>query len=76
MSKPNKIQIRNSTAEYLQNIFATGEIDEKAVCRDFRHTAECWRPIMRPNRTTAKGRISEPSVYNDPAAIPQHCHDA
>lgn len=82
MSKPKKIQIRNSTAEFLvfttqagekgievrvedetvwltqkligvlfdkgrstitehlQNIFATGELDEKAVCRDFRHTAE------------------------------------
>jgi len=82
MSKPKKIQIRNSTAEFLvfttqagekgievrvedetvwltqkligvlfdkgrstitehlQNIFSTGELDEKAVCRDFRHTAE------------------------------------
>ena len=82
MSKPKKVQIRNSTAEFLvftsqagekgievrvedqtvwltqkligvlfdkgrstitehlQNIFATGELDEKAVCRDFRHTAE------------------------------------
>ena len=82
MSKPEKVQIRNSTAEFLvftsqagekgievrvedqtvwltqkligvlfdkgrstitehlQNIFATGELIEKAVCRDFRHTAE------------------------------------
>lgn len=82
MSKPKKIQIRNSTAEFLvftsqagekgievrvedetvwltqkligvlfekgrstitehlQNIFETSELDEKAVCRDFRHTAE------------------------------------
>ncbi len=82
MSKPKKIQIRNSTAEFLvftsqagekgievrvegetvwltqkligvlfdkgrstitehlQNIFDTGELVEKAVCRDFRHTAE------------------------------------
>jgi hypothetical protein len=82
MSKPKKIQIRNSTAEFLvfttqsgekgievrvedetvwltqkligvlfdkgrstitehlQNIFQTGELDENAVCRDFRHTAE------------------------------------
>jgi hypothetical protein len=82
MSKPKKVQIRNSTAEFLvfttqagekgievrvedqtvwltqkligvlfdkgrstitehlQNIFANGELDEKAVCRDFRHTAE------------------------------------
>jgi len=38
MSKPEKVQIRNST-EYLQNISAAGERDEKAVCRDFRHTA-------------------------------------
>jgi hypothetical protein len=29
MSKPNKVQIRSSSAEYLQNIFATGELDEK-----------------------------------------------
>jgi hypothetical protein len=82
MSKPKKIQIRNSTAEFLvfttqagekgievrvedqtvwltqklievlfdkcrstitenlQNIFATVELDEKAVSRKFRHTAE------------------------------------
>jgi hypothetical protein len=82
MSKPKKLQIRNSTAEFLvftsqagekgievrvedetvwltqkligvlfekgrstitehlQNIFETGELAEKAVCRDFRHTAE------------------------------------
>ena len=82
MSKENKLQIRNSTAEFLiftrqsgeagievrvaeetvwltqkligvlfekgrstitehlKNIFDTGELDEKAVCRDFRHTAE------------------------------------
>lgn len=81
MSKPKKVQIRNSTAEFLvftsqagedgievrvedetvwltqklmgvlfdkgrstitehlQNIFETSELDEKAVCRDFRHTA-------------------------------------
>ncbi len=82
MSKENKLQIRNSTAEFLvftrqagedgievrvqdetvwltqklisvlfdkgrstitehlKNIFDTGELNEKAVCRDFRHTAE------------------------------------
>ena len=39
MSKPEKAQIRNST-EYLQNISATCELDEIAVCRNFRHTAE------------------------------------
>ncbi|MCC5463985.1 hypothetical protein LMF89_01255 [Pelosinus sp. Bkl1] len=27
-------------AEYLQNTFETGEIDENAVCQEFRHTAE------------------------------------
>lgn len=26
--------------EHLNNIFATGELDEKPACRDFRHTAE------------------------------------
>lgn len=31
---------RSTITEHLQNIFATGELEEKAVCRDFRHTAE------------------------------------
>jgi hypothetical protein len=31
---------RSTIAEHLQNIFETGELDAKAVCRDFRHTAE------------------------------------
>jgi hypothetical protein len=31
---------RSTITEHLQNIFANGELDEKAVCRDFRHTAE------------------------------------
>jgi len=31
---------RSTITEHLQNIFSTGELDEKAVCRDFRHTAE------------------------------------
>jgi hypothetical protein len=31
---------RSTITEHLQNIFATGELDEKAACRDFRHTAE------------------------------------
>jgi hypothetical protein len=31
---------RSTITEHLKNIFATGELDEKAVCRDFRHTAE------------------------------------
>ena len=31
---------RSTVTEHLKNIFATGELDEKAVCRDFRHTAE------------------------------------
>lgn len=31
---------RSTITEHLQNIFATGELDEKAVCRDFRHTAK------------------------------------
>jgi len=31
---------RSTITEHLQNIFETGELDEKAVCRDFRHTAE------------------------------------
>jgi hypothetical protein len=31
---------RSTITEHLKNIFETGELDEEAVCRDFRHTAE------------------------------------
>ena len=31
---------RNTITEHLKNIFESGELEEKAVCRDFRHTAE------------------------------------
>ena len=31
---------RSTITEHLTNIFDTGELNEKAVCRDFRHTAE------------------------------------
>jgi hypothetical protein len=31
---------RSTITEHLTNIFETGELNEKAVCRDFRHTAE------------------------------------
>jgi len=31
---------RSTITEHLKNIFETGELDKKAVCRDFRHTAE------------------------------------
>lgn len=31
---------RSTITEHLKNIFKDGELDEKAVCRDFRHTAE------------------------------------
>jgi hypothetical protein len=31
---------RSTITEHLTNIFETGELDEKSVCRDFRHTAE------------------------------------
>jgi len=31
---------RSTITEHLKNIFDTGELDEKSVCRDFRHTAE------------------------------------
>ena len=31
---------RSTITEHLQSIFETGELDERAVCRDFRHTAE------------------------------------
>jgi hypothetical protein len=31
---------RSTITEHLKNIFESGELDEKSVCRDFRHTAE------------------------------------
>jgi hypothetical protein len=31
---------RSTITEHLKNIFESGEVEEKAVCRDFRHTAE------------------------------------
>ena len=31
---------RSTITEHLKNVFDTGELDEKSVCRDFRHTAE------------------------------------
>jgi hypothetical protein len=31
---------RSTITEHVRNIFESGELDEKAVCRDFRHTAE------------------------------------
>ncbi len=40
MGTGKKIQIRNSTAEHLQNISAFDEPKEAAACRDFRQTAE------------------------------------
>ena len=30
---------RSTITEHLKHIFETAELDEKAVCRDFRHTA-------------------------------------
>src|ERR1017187_2147961 len=31
---------RSTITEHLKNIFDTGELQEQAVCRDFRHTAD------------------------------------
>ncbi len=31
---------RSTITEHLKNIFETNELDEKAVCRNFRHTAK------------------------------------
>ncbi|MCD6149292.1 virulence RhuM family protein [bacterium] len=48
---------RSTIAEHIQNVFREGELDEKAVCRDFRHTAR---------HGAIKGKIQEQSVkyYN------------
>jgi hypothetical protein len=37
---------RSTITEHLTNIFETGELDERAVCRDFRHTAEDGKDYM------------------------------
>jgi len=31
---------RNTITEHIQNVFREGELDEKVVCRDFRHTTQ------------------------------------
>ena len=31
---------RNTITEHIQNVFKEGELDEKVVCRDFRHTTQ------------------------------------
>jgi hypothetical protein len=31
---------RSTITEHIQNVFREGELDEKAVCRDFRHTTQ------------------------------------
>ena len=31
---------RRTIQEHLRNIFSSGELDEKSVCRNFRHTAD------------------------------------
>jgi len=31
---------RSTITKHLRNIFESGDLDETAVCRDFRHTAE------------------------------------
>ena len=31
---------RSTITEHLKNIFETGKLEQKAVCREFRHTAE------------------------------------
>jgi hypothetical protein len=36
----SRTPLSSAFTEHLKNIFETKELDEKAVCRDFRHTAE------------------------------------
>lgn len=31
---------RNTITEHIQNVFKEGELEEKLVCRDFRHTTQ------------------------------------
>ena len=39
---------RNTITEHIQNVFKEGELDEKVVCRDFRHTTQHG---ARPGKT-------------------------
>ena len=42
---------RSTITEHLRNIFESGELDEKAVCRDFRHTAEDGKDSHKERET-------------------------
>lgn len=53
---------RSTITEHLKNIFQSGELDEKSVCRDFRHTAEDGKdygPALRTfSRTCCPAKAS------------------
>ena len=42
---------QRTLTEHLRNIFESGELDEKAVCRDFRHTAEDGKDSQKERET-------------------------
>ncbi len=53
---------RSTITEHLKNIFETGELDEKVVCRDFRHTTE-------HGAITGKTQTKSVKYYNLKAAL-------
>jgi len=45
---------RSTIAGHIQNIFDDGELDEKVVCRDFRHTTKHWAIRDKTQNTKTK----------------------
>jgi hypothetical protein len=63
---------RSTITEHLKNIFDTGELAEKAVCRDFRHTAEDGNRCARQSVTKCnqlKSRCRSIFIFLCPARL-------
>jgi hypothetical protein len=45
---------RSTVTEHIQNVFEEGELDEKVVCRDFRHTTQHGAIEGKTQETSAK----------------------
>lgn len=45
---------RSTITEHIQHVFEEGELDEKVVCRDFRHTTQHGAIEGKTQKTTVK----------------------
>jgi hypothetical protein len=69
---------RSTITEHLNEIFKTGELDEKSACRDFRHTTECRRPDMISKnlvqiiilKSSSETKLSSHIIFNDVILLP------